>query len=96
MKIIARTHPFLVLGGFVLAMMIIGQFWQTPFYNDAEGLPRLFCSVWHVVFLPVQALMGLAYELGGPFLAVLALAAYFGAFIGLDRLLTRIAGKEQA
>jgi len=85
---------FLILGALILVMFVIGQFWREPFHDDVVGLPRFFGSVWQVVFLPVQLILSLVWAAGGNptrLVAVLALAVYLSAFVGLDRLIARLA-----
>ncbi len=96
MRLLARSRLFLILGTLILVMFIIGQLWREPFHDDVVGLPRLFGSVWQVVFLPVQLILGLVWATGGNptrLVAVLALVIYLSAFVGLDRLVARLAGR---
>src|SRR5437667_8411937 len=94
MRFLARSRLFLILGALILVMFVIGQFWREPFHDDVVGLPRFFGSVWQVVFLPVQLILSLVWAAGGNptrLVAVLALAVYLSAFVGLDRLIARLA-----
>jgi len=94
MRLLARSHVFIVLAALVLAMFPIGQYWRQPFHDDAQGFARAFGSAWQVVFLPIQLMMGLVWAAGGTptrIVAGLALIIYLAAFVGLDVLIARIA-----
>jgi len=94
MRLLARSHVFIVLAALVLAMFLIGQYWRQPFHDDAQGFARAFGSAWQVVFLPIQLMMGLVWAAGGTptrIVAGLALIIYLAAFVGLDVLIARIA-----
>jgi hypothetical protein len=94
MKLLARSHAFLILAAFIVAVFITGLFWEAPFHRTEQSFARLFSRVWEVAFLPVRFVLGRLSAVGVEPTrtnTTLVLACYLGLFVGLDMLVTKVA-----
>jgi len=93
MKLLARSHLFLIVAVLILAVLAAGVFWEAPFHADAQGVARLFSRAWEYVVLPVRFVLAqlTARRIEATTTAtIVVLVCYLGLFVVLDVILTKV------